>query len=681
MRKSELITILLLFTFSFLIRVICLDKYPPGFYTDESAIGYSAYSILKTGRDEFGNFLPLAFKSFNDFKAPIYIYSVVPSILIFGLNEFAVRFPSALISSLTIVIVYLLTKELFLKNHSNDKTLPLISAVLVSLSPWHLTFSRIAFEGNMSLFFTTLGIYLFLLGIKKSRLFTLSLISFSLAIYSYHSARLIVPLFLIGLLIFYRQEILKKIKFLLAAGFISLIFSLPLIYTTLTNFEDVVKRPANVSIFKDKGVEGKLWEAHVFDKNQSIFLTRLLHNKPYYYLLSFLKNYSTHFSGGYLFLFGDLGEHFRVPNSGGLYLVSFPFLFFGLISLIRNKEKSGKIVLLWLILAPIAAALTFMVPSGHRNLNAIIPLLIITAYGILSWATSVERKLLVYLLFIINIGFFAYQYLVVAPDKMVKDWNYGYHQAVDFVAKIDHRYDQVIFSDDCGESYMHYLFFKPYPPDLFQDKARFDEIDKFGIGHIFQVDKYRFRKIDWLKEKKEPRILWVGTAEEIPIDDKNLNYLKIINYPNKKIAFLIVDLKIKGQEGKIESKKSSSFKLIYSWGECSDLKERYVLTLADDRKINYQEIYGGKTIKELKSIISEKEKTKIIKLIPRDFFDIANKSNRVLTNETSNFCSDLTLSNNNKEAKVKMRGKTVVELDQLMVFLSEITLKEFKTNF
>jgi len=48
----------------FLIRFININNYPPLLW-DEASLGYNAYSILKTGRDEYGKFLPLIFKSFG----------------------------------------------------------------------------------------------------------------------------------------------------------------------------------------------------------------------------------------------------------------------------------------------------------------------------------------------------------------------------------------------------------------------------------------------------------------------------------------------------------------------------------------------------------------------------------------------------------------------------------------
>jgi len=550
MNKRELLAIIILFVFSFLIRIIGLDKYPPGLYTDEVAVGYSAYSVLTTGKDEFGNLFPLAFKSFNDYKAPVYIYSVIPSILVFGLNELGVRFPSAFFSSLTVVVVYLLCWELTKERREKKyKYFSLVSAILVSLLPLHFTFSRIAFEGNMSLFFTCLGVYLFLVAGKKGLFYSLSFVSFSLSIYSYHSARLVAPLLVLGLVVIFWDKVKANLKGFLVGVLVAFIFSLPLIITTLTHFDEIVRRPANISIFKDKGVEGKIWEAQIFDAGMPIWLVRVLHNKPYYYFISFVRNYFTHFSGGYLFLYGDLGEHFRVPNAGGLYLVMLPFLLIGLVNFIRKDGAMKKVILLWLILSPVAAAFTFMVPSGHRNLNMIVPFCMITSFGVLVWAKTKKRRFMVAILFTVNVLYFGYQYFWTAPMTMARDWNWGYKEAVGFIGKVKDEYGKIVLTNDSGESYMHFAFYLPFRPEIFQEKISdlpadrqgFDEIDKFGIGHIYKIGKFKFRNIDWEKEDKEEGVLWIGTDSEIPDGDDSLNYLKTIYYPNGSKAFEAVE--------------------------------------------------------------------------------------------------------------------------------------------
>jgi 4-amino-4-deoxy-L-arabinose transferase-like glycosyltransferase len=95
---------------AFLLRFFYLEKIPNGLYSDEAAYGYNAYSILLTGKDEYGNFLPVAFKSFGDYKAPLYIYYLVPFVAVFGLNIFSLRLSSAILGVAMVILVFILTK-------------------------------------------------------------------------------------------------------------------------------------------------------------------------------------------------------------------------------------------------------------------------------------------------------------------------------------------------------------------------------------------------------------------------------------------------------------------------------------------------------------------------------------------------------------------------------------------
>src|SRR3989344_7686229 len=97
--KILLISVIVL---AFLLRVIGLSNYPSGFTQDEAAIGYEAYSILSTGKDSWGQQLPLMLRSFGDFKLPLYSYLAIPFVAVFGLNVFSVRLVSAIFGTLAV---------------------------------------------------------------------------------------------------------------------------------------------------------------------------------------------------------------------------------------------------------------------------------------------------------------------------------------------------------------------------------------------------------------------------------------------------------------------------------------------------------------------------------------------------------------------------------------------------
>src|SRR3989344_289927 len=125
--KLILISLLL---FGLGLRVFHLDLRPLGFSWDEAALGYNAYSLLKTGRDEHGQAAPIVFKSFGDFKPGLYIYFAVPSVALLGLSEFSTRLPSALFGTLSIALVYILARLLLSRSAAT------YSALLLAINPW-----------------------------------------------------------------------------------------------------------------------------------------------------------------------------------------------------------------------------------------------------------------------------------------------------------------------------------------------------------------------------------------------------------------------------------------------------------------------------------------------------------------------------------------------------------------
>src|SRR3972149_11059967 len=132
-----LVFLLLLTILGGFFRFYQITKNPISLSIDEVAFGYNAFSILKTGRDEYGKFLPLTFKSTGDYKNPVPIYLMVPSVALFGLNEFSVRFPTALIATLSIPLFFLFFMEI-----SGSQIISLVATLFLTISPWHIYYSR-----------------------------------------------------------------------------------------------------------------------------------------------------------------------------------------------------------------------------------------------------------------------------------------------------------------------------------------------------------------------------------------------------------------------------------------------------------------------------------------------------------------------------------------------------------
>ena len=532
MNKNKLVLILIIIL-AFVLRFYKLNSYP-ALNADEAAIGYNAYSLIQTGRDEHGNPWPIHFQSFNDYKPGLYFYMVVPFVKVLGLNEWAVRIPGAMLGVLTVLLMYLLVKELFregftqIHKQMNADVLASIASLILEISPWHIHFSRGGWEVNVATFFMVLGLWLFLKGKGSLPLLMLSALSFVLSLYTYHAARVVVPLLLFGLLVIYRYEIRKNIKQIAITGTIAFLLLIPLGLDLIKG--DVASRAAGVGLLSDPGPLARINEQRGEHENIRGLPALFLHNRPVNYGLAFLENWSDHYSGGFLFISGDVIQRNAVPETGQMYLFDILFIILGLIYFFRTYSLHTKpyyLILWWLLIAPTAAALTFQSPHALRSQNMVIPLTIITAFG---FAYSLNRLSTVKLKWLGVTGFLVFgllgiwsfsRYLNMYWYHMSKEYpyssQYGIKELVTFVKENQDRYDNIVVTDRYDQPYILFLFYFKYPPARFQKEHNLTPRDAYEFSTVRSFDKYHFLSINWDRDRLTyPKSLIIGTDEEIP---------------------------------------------------------------------------------------------------------------------------------------------------------------------
>ena len=342
---------------------------------DETSIAYNAYSILKTGKDEWGVTMPLHFKSFGEYKLPAQLYVSVPAIAIFGLNEFGVRVTPIVYGTLTVLLLYLLVQELFKK-----KTISLLSAFFLAISPWHIQLTRASFESSFSVFWVVMGIWFLLKGLKNPKWLIISMLPFAISVYTYNSARIFTPLFLFVVAILYWKDLWKVKKWFLGAGAVFLVLLLPLVPFVLSG--EASARYKLVSITDDAGLVPRIEERRNNSKLPDI-LTKLIHNRYTYNTFYFSENYLAHFTPDFLFIRGAGHKQHHVQGVGQLYWIQAPYLLYGIYFLLKKKDKSLKILFPWLFLAFIPVSMTNdSIPNALRTLIAVPVYQIFTAVGV-----------------------------------------------------------------------------------------------------------------------------------------------------------------------------------------------------------------------------------------------------------------------------------------------------------
>jgi len=505
---------------AFVLRFYRLADYP-ALNADEAAIGYNAYSLIETGKDEHGNPWPIHFQSFNDFKPGLYFYLVLPFVKVLGLTELAVRIPGALIGVLTVFVLYFLVKELF-----KNERLALVSSLFLAISPWHLHFSRGGWEVNLATFLIVLGVWLFLKALEKPKYYIFSVISVTLSLYAYHAARIIVPLLGFGLLVIYWRQLTKNIKTLLLAAAVGVVLLFPLARDMTKGA--VVSRAAGVGLFADTGPLSRINEQRGEHSDFQSLGAKLLHNKAVNYGLAFAQNWAEHFWGEFLFLSGDDIQRNKVPETGVLYLIELVFLAVGLFAIAKNT-KSWSLTLWWLLIAPVAAALTFQSPHALRAQNMVIPLTIISAFGlttVLSWVK--ERKVLypiIALAIVLGFARYLHMYYVHMAKEYPFSSQYGVKELTAYVKENGDRYQKIWITDRYDQPYILLLFYGAdgyslkFSPEKFQSGHVLTPRDRFGFSTVRDFDKFHFETVDFDKIRPaNPNALIVGTDEEIPAE-------------------------------------------------------------------------------------------------------------------------------------------------------------------
>jgi 4-amino-4-deoxy-L-arabinose transferase-like glycosyltransferase len=526
MNKKIIIILLGVFIFiSLALHLIGINKVPPCLNADEAAYGYNAYSVLKTGRDEYGALLPLRFKSFEDYKLPIYSYLSIPFIGIFGLNDHSTRALNVVIGVLFVPLIFFVIKELF----KNEK-IALIGAFLASVSTWIHIMSRQAQEGVICAFFILLALLFLIKLVKTNKLifFFLTNISILLSTFSYHFGRIFLAFFVIYQAFYFFQNRKKTSKKNIIFAVITLlaIIAIPL----AVDYHYSVNRVANLVFYKNPGITLRLQE-YLVEHNFTP-----LHNLLTESIRDITNRYMEQLSPEFFLTWGDKSMRFGYYNLGVITLIEYFFIFIGLFYLFKNKAQFRYLIILLFFLAPIGNALTWQEYSLIRTYFMIFPLLTIVSYGIYSFFSEIKNKKLFYILLLIVFGYYGFNlvnnwdiYLFHYPKRIeiIRAWQCGYKEMSDYLKENYDKYDRFAITDKYGQPYIFVLFYTKYDPAKYQQQAKISAPDKFGFGQIDKFDKYSFK---FSFDPKARKTVYIGYPEDfkgIKLDQSKLKKIQI----------------------------------------------------------------------------------------------------------------------------------------------------------
>lgn len=511
-----------------LLRLYRLSSVPISLLGDEIDVGYQTYSLLKTGRDYLGQFLPFYLHSLSEWRAPLLMYFSMPFIAIFGLNEYGVRLPVAFLGILNVLMIYRLVVLLF-----GDKKWALVAAFLAAINPWSIHYSRAAFEVNLLLFLFLNGVVFFVLGLNRPILLTVAAFCFGLTLFTYSTAAVFLPLLILAFIMIYQ----KKFLFLLKSGKFWLSFFVFLFFSTAFLFQTIFGRAGErfglISVFTDPAIVEEIHLRRLggvaldVDAPRLTLAQRIFINRPVYWLNKISQNYLAAFSPEFLFGRGDPDFSHSAGKVGEFYLGEFLLVFLGILVLSRNRLPGKWLVFFWLLAAPLPSALTRDGGNHATRLYLMVPpLLILSALGA-CWIMEISKRsalgkiffLVVGISIIFNFGFYLHRYFAEYPQESWRNWQYGYKEAMKMVKDNQGAYDNLVINNSAEPSLIRYLFWTGYDPELFQAVFKGDHsaagilpgYNGFPLGNVFFG---RFEAGVVWEEVIQPRVLYLISQKD-----------------------------------------------------------------------------------------------------------------------------------------------------------------------
>lgn len=524
MKIKILLFSILLLAFSF--RFFKLAQFPSTLYGDEQAFAWNAYNILKLGQDEYGNPYPLQFRSFEDYKAPIPTYLLVPFIKLLGLSTFAIRLPIALASILSVAVTFLLARVFFNRKAS------LIISFLMAISPWHIHLSRGFFEATLALLLFLLGVYFFLLHRQNLKFIVVSMIFFGLSMYSYFVPRILVPIFLpflIWYMLKYKEQKFSKIfklQYILKDFWLGLLIliliSLPLL--KLTFFEKGASRFNKLLDLTNPVVENTVWKERLAS-NLSDRFKILFHNKVTVWMRIIKNNYLEQLSPNFWYIYGDSSLRYFLGNMGMFYLIEFPFLIMGLYFLWREKRSAAIFFIGWILLAALPASLVGKA-FAVRSLQMVPAIFMFVGYGLYKSILLVSRiknrsnlfSFIIVIFFVLSLGNVLIRYYFEYPVYAATWWGWENKAAIDYAKNFETQYDYIFISNFYTGATLTYAVYNSYDPIEYRMAVQNPVVMVDG-RHLVKLGKYYFGSLDIDEERLQQNIipaksLYIARPEE-----------------------------------------------------------------------------------------------------------------------------------------------------------------------
>ena len=350
-------------------RLIGLGKLPEGVLPDEACAAYNAWSLMTEGMDNRGYGFPVYFIAWGSGMNVLYSYLAIPFLWLFGATTAVYRIPQAIFGIVGVWAAYVLGRELL------DEKFGLLFSFMLAVNPWNIMINRFALESNLAPAMFLISLTLLIIGVKKKTGYLpFAAAFFGLTLYSYAQSWIVVPLFLLLFLIFYRKSIPYG-KNLWISFLVLFVIASPLLYFVGVNVDllpEIKTRFFSIPrLLAFRG--GEVNSAHIIDSAEMV--CKML-----------LRQY-------------DGATHTACSKTGAYYFFTGPFWILGiilqLVGIVRNRRREKKpleyVMLFWLFSASVMCVLNEIVTIIHTNLIHI-PIIFYGAYGIYKVCSYLKSK-------------------------------------------------------------------------------------------------------------------------------------------------------------------------------------------------------------------------------------------------------------------------------------------------
>jgi hypothetical protein len=494
-----------------------LLKVPPSLNWDEVSHGYTGYSLLLTGRDQWGTRLPLFnFRAYGDYPTTLNVYATVLPIALLGPSDFAIRLPHVLIGVLSVLAIFVAGAYW----HKNINT-GLWAAGIMAISPWAWFLSRQVLQSN----WTVLLICLALAYWAKRDKLGFSLMLF-ISLFSYHNARIFIPLLAF-----------IQLRWLKLTGVLLILLSIGILLSPTTRVRNGV-----VGIV-DVGAVAKI-ESQRNSSRLPDIVAKMVYNRPVYFLVTASRNYLDYLKPGYIFGSGGTQYQFSLPK----FALVPPVLLLPFILGFGTALVSAPPLIIGLFLSILPAAITQDRFAVVRSTTMIPFVMLITGFGCnLIWKKlSGTTRILVIGMLVVGVTLYSVSYIKnyfsIYPQQFASSWQYGYREMVSLIRQNYDHYDQVIVTKRYGEPHEYLLWYWTWDPKVLQTQnIEWDYHDNWYWVDGF--DKFKFVN-DWQMRDytaaldKSKRYLIISSPEN-PVGNAVLGQ---VAFPDNRIAFWVKEL-------------------------------------------------------------------------------------------------------------------------------------------